>query len=484
MSKSKIPNALRVDLTDDMAGQSQFIETRVIEPVNGADQHQVRFLLPQEGILDKDAFISFKVQLPAGLDAVLPQWAGAMSAISTATLMCGGVQICQSRGINHLWTLKNFYRDPHNRNEKQAKRVGCNTSLMVDKLVGDAAEDSGCWGVDVNQDNTSAPTDDTRRSNEGYRITDDLATTPEWVVYLEELFPLLYQNNLPLGLLQDPISIVLDLQQEQTRGDRTCCDDGVWATGTSYQSWKLHADLIFFDDPINAPTTMDKLQDKLNNGLALPFTDYAYVLQSQPAAGTDTDNQSVNTLLGLDHQVVRRIFASTPKAPDYAAPQNSGNALLGNYHSLGSNLKNTLQVTINSQPYYPSPVDSDGKLQNQLNQCFPTPHKINQAIQSAKGQVNNTTGAYVPAQQQLTSKTMNGMSQQLQQGCGHYYGIPLSRSYANELGQGTAVGRQSVLMELQDQRCATGNDAKQVHIWAECERLLMMRNGKVAVSGA
>lgn len=479
---SKIPAELRTDNVDDGQGQSQWVETRVLQPVAGASQTSVRFLLPHEGILDS-AFLSFQVKAAQATDR-LPAWSGAMSAFDSATLYCGGEQVASSRGISHLWTLKSFYRNPQARDYKMAKRVGTKKSLMVDKLSGDAAADVGCWGVDVNADNISAPTAGTRQTNEGYRLATTLDATPTWEVKLAEIFPILYQNNLPLGLLKDQCSVVFNLTEEQTRGDRVCCADGTWVTGTTYENFQLHVDLVFYEDPeIGQPTTMDRLQAQLDKGLALPFTDYHYILQNQPAAGVATENQRIDTLLGLDNQVVRRIFASTPEAPDYGNPQNSGNALLGNYHSLGSNLQNTLQVTINSEPYFPNPLNTDGKIQNQLSQSFPMPHKINQAMQSFGGQVN-AAGVVQAAQAQVTDKTLDGMSQQLQIGRGHYYGIPLSKSFSNQLGQGTAVGRQSVLLNMTDQRCATGNAAKQLHIWAEAERSLMMRQGKVLVVGA
>ena len=89
MSKSAIPNELRVDLTDDQIGQSQWVETRVLEPVAGANQQQVTFLLPKEGILD-DSFISFQIKA-ANNNLHLPLWAGCMSAFESAELKCGGM---------------------------------------------------------------------------------------------------------------------------------------------------------------------------------------------------------------------------------------------------------------------------------------------------------------------------------------------------------------------------------------------------------
>jgi len=476
----KIPNALRVDLTDDAQGQSQFVETRIIDPVAGADQRHVRFLLPKEGILDSDAFISFKVK-GANADSKLPLHSGAMSAFSTATLFSGGKQVAQSRGLNHLWTLKNWYRDPHNRNHKQAKRVCATTGICVAPTAVAPANTTGTWGMDVTQDwayqqaagNVDVTTD--------YKITNDLETTPEMTVFLSELFPLLYQNQLPLGLLQEQMSIELELQEELVRGDRAVSGAALWVAGTTYEEFKLHVDLVFYDDPINSETTMERLQKKLNAGTVLPFTDYAYVRQEQIAQAAG--RQEVNIMMGLDNQVVRRIFMATPEKPTYGAPTTSGNALLGNYASEGSSQNNTLQVTVNALPVYVSPLDTDGKIQNQLNQCMPTPHKINPAMASYIGQVDGA-GAVVNTSQRMTTDTCEGVAMTALCGSSHYYGVPLMKSHANSAGQGLRVGRNPVIVNLTDLRNATHGAAKEVHCWAECERLLSMKNGMVMVSGA
>ena len=46
------------------------------------------------------------------------------------------------------------------------------------------------------------------------------------------------------------------------------------------------------------------------------------------------------------------------------------------------------------------------------------------------------------------------------------------------------MGRQPVLLELTDNRSAALTEAKLVHIWAACERVMMVQNGRVRVSGS
>ena len=78
----------------------------------------------KQGILDRSSYIKFQILAP-NATARLPLSAGAYSIIETATLRVGGIEIQTRRGFGHLSTLKQFYRTPHDRDNRQSKRVGC-----------------------------------------------------------------------------------------------------------------------------------------------------------------------------------------------------------------------------------------------------------------------------------------------------------------------------------------------------------------------
>ena len=191
MSKSKIPRALRTDLKDDALGSSQFVETRTIQPTagwSGSNQGQIRFVLPKQGIMDKSAYIMFGVQ-GVNANARLPLNAGALAMFETATLYCGGVQVAQTRGAAHLMTLKQFYRTPHDRNNKQAIRVGCFSGQMVDGTTTGGTNLPGHWGINTFSDwafGVGGAGGDDREITGGYRITNVAGTTPEWRLNLED----------------------------------------------------------------------------------------------------------------------------------------------------------------------------------------------------------------------------------------------------------------------------------------------------------
>ena len=503
---AEIPRALRVDNQDDGLGQSQFVETVEILPsqFSGTGSRQTAtFLLPQTGICDKDGFISFGV-VSSNASLRFPLWAGVMSQIETATLWCGGVQLCQSRAVGQKYTMNNFYRDPHNRDHKENMRCGSFLGQRSDSTTSGGTDQAGYYGIDTRQDWCSAPTADTRSITQGYiptttgTLTATVQPTPRWRIYLDVLFPFLERNNLPLGLLDDQVKVVLEFQDDDVRGERSVVDGATgwtFANGMSINDPKLHLDLIYYDDPINAPTTMDKIAQSLNSGTVLPFTDDAYVVR-QVTAGTAGQRRKVGVLMGLDHQVVRHLTMCSPNAKDYSVDgggvNTSGNILLGDYCSLGANNftdandvlhSQSLQVKINSQPVYPNPLDADGKIYDQLSQVFPTPFKMGCPYTSLNGQTDNA-GALVPINQGITDKTLNGHSQRLMSGFAHYYGVPLSKSYSPTLGQGTPIGRQPVIIELEEDCVAGNHQAKTLHIWATCERAMSIKAGKVMVSGS
>ena len=66
----------------------------------------------------------------------------------------------------------------------------------------------------------------------------------------------------------------------------------------------------------------------------------------------------------------------------------------------------------------------------------------------------------------------------------HYYGCNLSKSYINRLGEGTPIGRQSVILKLTDMLRDVNLGPKTLHIFAQCERALAIKNGDVAVTGS
>jgi hypothetical protein len=362
---------------------------------------------------------------------------------------------------------------------------------MVDGTLTTGTNLPGHWGVNTFADWAYADTADNRQIDTGYRLTNNINTTPEWIIDLAVLFPILYSNNLPLGLLDNEINIILDLSEDLVKGQRSIPNAAnPWAAGTNLVDATLHVDLIFYDDNIGEVTVMERLADELNKGEQLVFTDDTYINFNQPentAAGPLPVTNKIS--LGCDNQIVRSVLVSTPRAIVYSDAAGSGNELLGQYYSSGSRIENSIQLTVNNNPVYPSPVVRDAELWNELCQVMPTKYKVNSAIYSHFSQVD-AAGVDIPARQRLTDKTFLGAGHAYTslQGNGHYYGINLSKpGYRNVVGAGTPIGRNPLLLELTDTQTAAGtpgHQGKTIHVWVTTERLMTIMGGKVMVSGS
>ena len=483
------------DVDEDILGQSQFIETRIIQPVagwDGASQGQIRFMLPKTGVMDRNAYISYKCLGPNNNHS-LPLYTGGLAMIQTATLLCGGRQVQRTPEVARLLTMTNYYRSPHDRDNKQAIRTGQFTGLQVDTT---AAGLPGHWGINSQADWCFEDGANNYQITSGYRMTNNVDSTPEWRIYLADLFPMLYANTLPLGLIDNNFSIVLDLTPDIVRGQRSItrapAAGNAWLAGTNVIEPRLVVDLAFYDDPIDQPTTMDRMRESLNKGVKVVFTDSQLVIRNQPAVPVGT-TQQVDVLLALDHQIVRNILIASPFALNYGAPTTQGTLTSGQYFSTGSsnvfggNSGNTLNLSINSVPVYPNPINTDAKIWNEMSQVFPEPFQINSAYYSYVGQVDNV-GAVVPTLVRITDKSVGGAGRsQAGSGTGlsFYKGMNLSKTYANVIGAGTAISREPVLLSIVEERVtAVAGLAKIIYIWCQTERLMSIMGGQISVSGS
>jgi len=322
--------------------------------------------------------------------------------------------------------------------------------------------------------------------------------SPIWCIKLKEIFPILSQIPLPLFALKERVRFVFHWTQDLV-GNRAVATDVAagsavnlpFVTGNNIvqNSCKLSTDLIYYEDIAGVPSPMQRIQQELDNGVNLVMTDYVHVFSTLPAlpgviAGKQT--QTLTTLLALDHQIVRNILISTPTVPNFGVvPNLPANRILGNYLSRGSNSDTVLQLSINNENIFPSPLNTTAKLYNELSQVHDTPLKVNRGLFSSNGQ---TTGAnFITSRSDAAFNsnqfTQGNINSELNFGLA-YLGINLSKN-ANEnyVGNGIQIGRQTAIVTLSLDRVATDNGRRSVLIWSEVERLMLIKSGNIFISG-
>ncbi len=532
LNRRRRPNIMRHIGLSSGEAQDMRVETRILEPRTFSQSSaggQMSFDLPKEGLLDQDVFLDIQMTNPdfgaAGALMGMPVMAGILGCLQTGTIYYNNILLQQTTELAQLLQLKMCFVEQDIRDQTYQVKVGSFSGLMADtdSLTAAGATSVGKYSFNAGIEGrnivglqqgivtaTGARNPDQYDKVNDYRIAQSTADAPTYSVPLKWIFPFLTQIQLPLGLLQGQIRIVFDLYPD-FNGNRGIRYSAVPAAGAApgagnftagqiitENSVRLVVDLVYFDDVPGQPSPMERLAAEVMRGIELVYTDYTYIESVVTAGGGALQSKDVNTLCGLDHQVVRNLLVAIPNQVDYTdlAQTAPNNPILGNFGSTASQGQTTLQVVINNQNVYPNAIDSDAKLFNEISQVFNTPQKTLKGLTSWVG---STTGAALNANVVQEAfprdKWMCGLGPGAGAGvvgCGEsclqgslaYYGVNLSRTHDNVLGAGTAIGKSPVEVRLTLQQTAEVLRARRLMIWAECERVMVIKNGQIMVSGS
>ncbi len=501
--------------------QNMRVETEILEPrafsqnVNGG---QVSFDLPKKGLLDQDAHLNLQMySATAGAAGVngLPLMAGILGCVQTASLYYNNILLQQTQEVAALMQLKSTFVEQDIRDQSYQNKIGAFSGLMVDTDSGGTAgtsvgryslnaSNSGKGIVGLKIDGAAPECIEKEGAFKIHNTTtaaNPLATNAAGIfsVPLKWIFPLFSQIQIPLALLEGTVRVVFDFSPD-LNGNRAIAYSNA-ASPPVIQNWvqdntivestcKLSIDLVYFDDEPGKPSPMEALAAQVMKGIQLVYTDYTFVESQIPAAAgapAAPENVDASVLCGLDHQVVRNLLVAIPRAPDYTEVNQTGpsNALLGNYESNASQGQTTMQVVINNQNVYPNAINMDAKIFNEVSQVFNTPQKAIKGLTSNVGCVAGAALAFETQQMSFPSnKYMNGLGENNLQGSCQYLGCNLSRTHANVLGAGTSIGKSPVELRLTTQHTQENYGAKRILIWAEAERMMVIKGGQIMVSGS
>lgn len=534
LNRRQRPNIMRHIGLSSGEAQDMRVETRIIEPrtfSQSAQGGQMSFDLPKEGLLDQDVFLDIQMTNPAfaaaGALMGMPLMAGILGCLQTGTIYYNNILLQQTTELAQLLQLKMCFVEQDIRDQTYQVKVGSFSGLMADtdSLAGAGATSVGKYSFNAGIEGrnivglqtgivtaTGVRNPDQYDKVQDYRIAQSTADAPTYSIPLKWIFPFLTQIQIPLGLLQGQIRIVFDLYPD-LNGNRGIKYSAVPAGGVAptpgnfvagqtitESSVRLVVDLVYFDDIPGQPSPMERLAAEVMSGIELVYTDYTFI-ESVIQAGTGGANpeaKDVTTLCGLDHQVVRNLLVAIPNRVDFTdlAQSAPNNPIWGNFGSCASQGQTTLQVVINNQNVYPNAIDSDAKIFNELSQVFNTPQKALKGLTSWVGSVTGAAlNAEVPQEAFPRDKYMCGLGpgagaaafasgESCIQGSLQYMGVNLSRTHDNVLGAGTAIGKSPVEVRLTTQQTQQVSRARRLLIWAECERVMVIKGGQIMVSGS
>ena len=358
------------------------IETDVLDPVVHTDSF-CRFQFQNKGILHSNSKIVLRLQKNAQ-DAYLPVGVGIHSLIQRVALRCGTKTISEIDDFAHYIAYKSMFLS--NEHQKQRELFISGRRLAHKPYYSEGTDDWGGAdavlqteaqrvGLDV-----GVQTSATRTQNDG-DISDRLfvkttaAYGPEFSVSIQDLFPFLYTNQLPLFMMTEPVTI--EIFFNDAVNERMCLPEsasGSAATASfpiDTSATELIADYQYF------PQEMMEQYAAQNANLSFTFMDYRLAKRTIPvnASGTEASTGQLIVNVGGAGRLVTKVF--TALSDDNV----KGISMLQNYHSksltrdysngtvaLRENGLLTANAKYNDHFLYPVDVDNSAQQFHNLTQ--------------------------------------------------------------------------------------------------------------------
>lgn len=475
MSNSQLPDVLNVKPLN--AIETMNIETSQLDPIV-INQNICRFVLERKGILDVGSVITMSVHPTALLAAgdkkcFLPIKTGCHALVKKALLRVGTKVLAISDMYGTHQTIRRAFKTNEEKSQKDYIKNGTHDCFEPDN------QGTGFYQMkDVLYD----PTDNTKATiDPSVQITTSETQCPVFSIRLSELFPMMRNVQLPLYLMNEPVSIELTWNTQvdgaATLGKMLCFQDGY--TGTTgakigLDNVRFLADYLTYEDGRMAATA--KIVNSAQ-GLSMPYEDMIVTntnIPASPVTGTDVAVQNITRDLGLSGRNVRQILLHDRQAPS--------NALLGVYNADGFNVADSYNWRINDQTIYSREVTLQARKANQLAQCFGTPINCLNAEYSSDALTDKQTSNHPVTNLIISASTFEGINQQEAQNSMHFTGVDLSTSPLNIPNTGIKVGQKPVEHLRVLRRTFENNLARNSTYFSTVERAFVLRNGLVSVS--
>ncbi len=327
------------------------VETSVLEPVQHS-QTTCRFVLENKGILHSHSKIVISCKLGA---SATPGWypinVGAYALIKNCRLMSGGKTIIEQRDFNTYMAYDSMFISNEHNVEKELYSTGrlINHNFMYEpNASGSKAKgvtiDTGI-AIDIDDDNFRVP---------GYI---ERNAQSQFALSLSDLFPFLKQQQLPLFMMKEQITIELEFEEN---GKRMWIPSGFNPTiDIDTTQTVLIADYQFY------PEDMMSSFASQNNPLTL-----TYMVNRLSKQTLDTGTELKIRNIGGNGRIVTKIIASLQD-------ESTSNANpLGAFHSIApdgatatSNGSIILNVKYNNHLLYPLDVSNYAQHQHHLAQA-------------------------------------------------------------------------------------------------------------------
>lgn len=468
-----LPDALKTKPLPTISTMS--VDTNILDPVV-INNTFARFVLEKKGILDAGSLFTFCLtnnSTDMDNNIHLPVKTGIHAIIQSAVLRVGTKIISNNEDYAFYQTIKRQFKTTEEKQLKDMVKYGTQEGLEPANAGGGRLQLSSCIYAGAGA---------AGRNHVSVSPVNSAANSPVFQIKLSELFPMLRSVQLPLFVLNEPVSIELTFR---TQADGVNGELGIafpdpgglgnYDTGLTLQlnQVKFLADYLTYDDNTMAQTAAQVMSAQ---GIQMPYEDLLLTLGNVPAQGVAAavEDNRTTTEIAVAGRMVRSCVVHTSNGVV--------NNLCGIYASVAHLNPDSYNLRINDILYYPNDILREAQKQHELSKCFGRDIEIHSCEYSLDLQSNKQVVGQASNNPILAASTLNGLNQSQLAGAQHFIGIDMSKSPMNMPGNGTLIGQKPIQFNRTFRRVAAENQALTQRIFSLVERNMIIKNGAVQVS--
>lgn len=448
------------------------IHTEILEPVSST-QTRLLFNIKKQGVLSSGGRLILSVHnddAAANGTCFLTPTAGVGGLIEKATIRAGTNILATTEEVSDRYMIDKAVHTASMR---------ANIDMVLDGAAGcnisSSPNTDGLLSVSV--DSASYTSATACVTPDRYRPVNSKTACPLYSIGLDDLFPGLKNISLPVGFMNEQVSIEILLRQQQNpqTGRTIMFDSAPTSTSTSYglENCVLHLDYLTYDS-----ATMNRIQAEVDSDRGMPMT-YSDVLVTksqlpgvaQPASGATT-KVDFTRQVGSSGMRVNNVIVTERL--------DAVNVISGIHRSGAPVHTPSYNWRYNSIIKYPRALTNPSLMRNELEQVQRFPMSVHNAeyshdiandlFTSNDGDQNNPFDANV---------TFNG--QPVNQLLGNYFihSLNLRRGVG---GMGTMIANKNILYERTDTFSRNDFGTRLIKFFVDYDKTFTLRNGIVFTS--
>jgi len=429
-------------------------DTEVLDPVVSNDNF-VRLVLSNKGFLHSGSRIQLSLNSP-GEKSSLPVGVGIYSLIQRCRLSIGTHTVSETDDFNHLMGYRSMFIEQDKNKERETYLTSRVHALQI-QLDDTDREQSNTNGSDYRMDTIIEPTMDGDGIQGEVELQNEvnLTNTPEFSVALDELFPILKNESLPLYMINEQVSIELHFTPS-TNNSRAVIEVG----GTNNLPFpintaktKLIADYIYYPN--------DVMEAYKNRNSRIDFTYKEYRLNKRSFTSTQIGEEQVFDIGGAGRICTKVITAveTLVTAPD--------ETILCRYRSEApavqsqNNGRFITNLYVNDHRLYPVDRQNIAVHYHDIEQAERFPPQVHRQEFAKQGSSLSEEVTYMGSQLSSTNDGLNGK---------FFYPI-------YSLNRNERINSKGLQIQLQYTKSVTGNKTHRAYL--ELIKTATLENGRL-----